>query len=53
MKRSPSLNKRNNDDVQTIFIYIVEDQVMFVNAQRNKVHIQQMPFLSLIQNVKN
>jgi len=50
----PSLNKKNSNDAQTIFVYIMENQVMLlVNVQKNEVHIKHMLFLSLIQNLEN
>jgi len=40
-KFKPFIEKKNNDNIQTIFVYIVEDQVMLlVNVQRNEIHIQ-------------
>jgi len=43
---SPSENKRSNDDVQIIYVCIVEIEVMLlVNAQRSVVNMKFMPLL--------
>ncbi len=51
---SPSQSKRNNVNIQIIFVYIVESQVMlFVNVQINMDHMQHVPSLLPILNQRS
>lgn len=46
--------KRSSDDLQIIYVYIVENEVMLlVNAQRSLVNMQFMPLLLPSHSLKN